>query len=376
MGNGHALLSASASERWINCPPSARLTEHYPDESSSFAEEGSQAHALGEFKLKSALGLKAQDPTPGLKFYCPEMEDCATGYATFVLEEVEKLRQTCPDLKVLIEQRLDYSRWVPEGFGTGDCVIIADRVLIVIDYKHGQGVAVSAVDNTQRRNYALAAVDTFDGIYDIEQIVMIIYQPRRDNISRDEITKDELLEWAETVLRPAAELAYAGEGEYRSGEWCRFCKAKATCRQRAETNLNLAALDFQSPALLEDCEIETVLGQVDDLVAWANDIKDYALQAALSGKKWAGWKLVEGRSNRRYTDETAVAETVTAAGFDPYEQKLLGITALEKTLGKPKFTELLGHLVDKPTGKPALVPASDKRVAINPAADDFAAPIQ
>lgn len=367
----HALLSASSSHRWLHCPPSARLSEGYEDKGSDFAAEGTDAHSLCEHKLKAALGMETQDPTENLTWYNAEMEDCANGYAAYVMELLTAARETTADPVVLVEQRLDYSEYVKEGFGTGDCLIIADGTLNIIDYKHGRGVEVSAIDNPQMKLYALGALGLFDSIYDIDTVTMTIYQPRLSNISVFTISSDELLEWAETVLRPTAELAYDGGGEYHCGEWCQFCKAKADCRERANANMALARYDFAQPPLLTDEEVEDILGRVDDLVSWANDIKDYALQAAVSGKKWAGWKVVEGRSNRKYTDEKLVAAAVIAAGHDPYEQKLLGITEMQKTLGKAKFDEILGGFIVKPQGKPTLVPEDDKRPAMNNAKNDF-----
>lgn len=367
----HALLSASSSHRWLNCPPSARLCETCEDKGSDYAAEGTDAHTLCEYKLKTALGLPAENPTENLSFYSEEMEECAGGYAAYILELVETAKQTCADPVVLIEQRLDFSRYVEGGFGTGDCVVIADGTLHIVDYKHGQGVLVEAVDNPQLKLYALGALEIFDGIYDIDTVSMTIYQPRRDNVSTYTVFKESLCQWAEDVLKPAAELAYAGGGEYHCGEWCQFCEAKYECRKRAEANMELAKYDFKLPPLLEDDEIESILGKIDGLVAWASDIKDYALRAALGGKRWQGWKLVEGRSNRRYISEDVVAQTVQKAGYDPYEHKLMGITAMEKALGKAKFAELLGGLVEKPQGKPTLVPESDKRPAMNTANLDF-----
>ena len=367
----HALLSASSSHRWLQCPPSARLSEGYEDKGSDFAAEGTDAHSLCEHKLKAALGMETQNPTENLTWYNAEMEDCANGYAAYVMELLAAARETTSDPVVLVEQRLDYSEYVKEGFGTGDALIIADGTLNIIDYKHGRGVEVSAIDNPQMKLYALGALGLFDSIYDIDTVTMTIYQPRLSNISVFTISSDELLEWAETVLRPTAELAYDGGGEYHCGEWCQFCKAKADCRERANANMALARFDFAQPPLLTDEEVEDILGRVDDLVSWANDIKDYALQAAVSGKKWTGWKVVEGRSNRKYTDEKLVAAAVIAAGHDPYEQKLLGITEMQKTLGKAKFDEILGGFIVKPQGKPTLVPESDKRLAMNNAKNDF-----
>jgi hypothetical protein len=368
---GHAVLSASSSERWLRCPPSARLCESYEDKGSDYAAEGTDAHELCEYKLRKALGMEAQDPTENLTWFNEEMSDCANGYAAYVLEQVEAAKQTCADPVVLIEQRVDFSRWVESGYGTADCIIIADGTLQIIDYKHGLGVLVSAEENPQMQCYALGALELFDDIYDIDSVRMTIYQPRRDNVSTYEISKDELYRWADEVLKPTADLAFAGDGNFLCGEWCGFCKAKHDCRARADANMELARYDFKLPPLLTDEEVEEILSRVDDFVAWASDIKDYALQQAISGKEWNGWKLVEGRSNRKYTNETAVAGAVTDAGFDPYERKVLGVTAMQKLLGKSRFEELLAAYIEKPQGKPTLVPESDKRPAMNTAKNDF-----
>lgn len=372
----HALLSASSSHRWLNCPPSARLCEGYEDKGSEYAQEGTDAHSLCEHKLKLALGMDTADPTENLSFYNEEMEQCACDYAAYVLELVEEAKKICKDPVVLIEQRLDFSRFVAEGFGTGDCVIIADGTLYIVDYKHGKGVEVSAEENPQMMLYALGALELFDGIYDIDTVRMAIFQPRRENVSVCVMAKDDLLQWAYNDLMAKAKLAYEGGGEFACGDWCRFCKAKAACRKRAEYNLELAKYDFAMPDTLEDDEIAAILEKADELAAWAADVKEFALQQALGGVKYAGFKVVEGRSNRKYTDEDAVADTVKKAGYDPYEPKLLGITAMEKLLGKKQFAKLLSGLVEKPQGKPALVPESDKRQEMNidkaaSAAEDF-----
>lgn len=367
----HAILSASSSHRWLNCPPSARLCETYEDKGSNYAAEGTDAHSLCEYKLRKALGMGAVDPSEHLTWYNEEMEDCANGYATYIMKLVESAKETCADPVVLIEQRVDFSRWVEQGFGTSDAVIIADGTLRVIDYKHGLGVLVGADNNPQMMCYALGALELFDAIYDIDSVAMTVYQPRRQNVSTFEMSKDDLYRWAEEVLKPTAELAFAGDGNFLCGEWCGFCKAKHECRARAEANLLLAQYDFKLPPLLEDSEIEVILSRADQLVSWVNDIKEYALQQAISGKDWTGFKLVEGRSNRRYTDEAAVTQVVTNAGFDPYERKLLGITAMQKLLGKSRFEELLSAYIEKPQGKPTLVPESDKRPVMNNAKTDF-----
>lgn len=368
---GHALLSASSSERWLNCPPSARLCESYEDKGSNYAAEGTEAHELCEFKLRQALGMEAKDPTEKLTWFNEEMADCASGYAAYILEQVEAAKQTCADPVVLIEQRVDFSRWVESGFGTADCIIIADGILQICDYKHGLGILVRADKNPQMQCYALGALELFDGIYDIDSVRMTIYQPRRDNVSTYELSKDEIYRWADEVLKPTADLAFAGDGNFLCGEWCGFCKAKHECRARADANLDLARYDFKLPPLLTDEEVEEILTRVDDLVAWATDIKEYALQQAISGKEWNGWKLVEGRSNRKYTNEKAVADAVGKAGFDPYDHKVIGVTAMQKLLGKSRFDELLAAYIEKPQGKPTLVPESDKRPVINTAKNDF-----
>ncbi|MGN0630791.1 MAG: DUF2800 domain-containing protein, partial [Ruminococcus sp.] len=334
-----------------------------------YAREGTCAHELAEYKVNKLLGIEAKDPTENLDYYDAEMEDCTESYAQYVAEEISKYS----DPVVMVEQRLDFSRYVPGGFGTGDCVIVADDVLTVVDYKHGKGVAVSAENNSQMMLYALGALKLFDSLYDIKEICMVIFQPRIENVSESVISVSELLCWAENELKPKAELAAKGEGEFCAGEHCRFCKVKATCRKRAEYNLSLAQYDFAPAATLEDTEIEAILEKADALTAWAADVKDYALSQALAGKQWIGYKVVEGRSNRKYTDEKAVAEAVKAIGKNPYcEPEILGITAMTKLLGgKKKFDELLSKYVCKPQGKPTLVPASDKRKAWNPAPNEF-----
>ena len=367
----HALLSASSMHRILECPPSARLCANIEDRASPYAQQGTDAHELCEYKVLSALGKAGHDPTEELEFYDAEMESCTEEYRNYVMEQLEEAKKFCKDPIVLVEQRLDFSKWVPDGFGTGDCLIVADDVLHIIDFKYGLGVLVEAEHNPQMMCYALGGLDIYDGIYDIKTIKLTVFQPRRDNVSTCTMSKEELLTWADTVLSPTAKLAYEGKGEFKAGEHCVFCKLKATCRKRAEYNLELAKYDFEMPATLEDTEIAAILPRLDNLVSWANDIKEYALQQALSGTKYDGYKVVEGKSNRKYTDESAVASAVTDAGFDPYEKHLLGVTAMTSLLGKTKFNELLGGLIEKPQGKPTLVPETDKRPALNTAKDDF-----
>ena len=367
----HSEKGPSSSSRWIHCTPSAKLCADMPEQSSSYAEEGTQAHELCEYFLKKEMGVDIPDPRPSLSYYNAEMEECAQGYRDYVMELYEEAKEQCSDPVLLVEQRISYERFVSGGFGTADCIIIADQTLNVVDFKYGLGVEVNAVGNTQMRIYALGALEIFDSLYDVERVKMTIYQPRKANISVDEISRDELYKWAEDVLRPAAEEADRGDGEFHAGDWCRFCKAKSICRERAKANLALAAYDFTSPPLLEDEEIVEILGKVDKLVSWANDVKEFALQEAVAGKDWPGWKLVEGRSIRKYTNEKEVVEAAEAAGFDPFEKRLLSITEMEKLMGKKKFQEILGKLCIKPQGKPVLVGADDKRPTMNTAKEDF-----
>ena len=367
----HALLSASASHRWLNCTPSVRLSEGIPDKGSEYAQEGTDAHSFCEFKLRKLLGMPAIDPTEHLSWYNGEMEECAENYASYVLERLEKAKETCADPVVLVEQRVDFSRFVENGFGTADCIIIADGTMNVIDYKHGKGVEVSAENNPQMMLYALGALEIFDGIYDIEEARMTIFQPRIDNISVSSMAKNALLEWANGELTEKAALAYEGNGEFACGDWCRFCKAKAICRKRAEENLKMMQYDFAPADTLDETEIAAVLDRADELASWVTDVKEYALSQALHGVHYPGYKVVEGRSARKYTNEDAVAQVVSDAGYDPYAHKVLGLTEMQKLLGRQKFNELLAAFIVKPQGKPVLVPDTDKRPIMNTAQDDF-----
>lgn len=361
----HAILSASGAHRWMNCTPSARLELEFDDSSGEAAKEGTAAHELGEHKLREALKIPTKKPTS--IYDSEEMERYTDEYVQFILEELAAVKQITKDPLLLIEQRLDFSNYVPEGFGTGDCLIVADDVVHVIDFKYGQGVLVEAENNTQMMLYALGALNLFDAIYDIDAVKVTIYQPRRENISTFEISKTSLIDWAESSLKPKAELAFKGDGEYKPGDWCRFCRAAVQCRARAEENMMVAQFEFKKPPLLSDEEIAEILLHVNDLSKWANEIFAYATNAAVQqGKEWTGFKVVEGRSNRKYTDEEAVAEAVKKAGYeDIYKQSLLTITNMEKLMGKKKFNEILADFITKPRGKPTLVPVSDKRPALN-----------
>lgn len=374
----HAVLSASSSERWLACPPSARLEQEFEGTTSQYAEEGRFAHKLAELHLEHYLGVLTKRQLNGRikklqksDFYSQEMEDYIQVYVDIAIEKINAAKAKSKDAIVFLEQRLDFSPWVPEGFGTGDLVLVADGVVEVVDLKYGKGVPVSAVGNTQMRLYGLGAFWYYDMLYDIDVVRMTIVQPRLDNISTEELSSKELLTWGSETVKPIADLAFEGKGEFVAGEHCRFCRARYTCRARAEANLEIAKYEFRDPPLLDQNEIADVLGRATALRSWVADVLDYALaQARDHGVRWPGWKLVEGRSNRKYVDDDEVIRALKNAGYtekDIFEEVLKGITKMEKLLGKKKFTELLtdAGLVIKPPGKPTLVPESDRRPEIN-----------
>ncbi|MBE6068056.1 MAG: DUF2800 domain-containing protein [Clostridium lundense] len=379
----HALLSASGSSRWMQCPPSARLEETVEEETSEYAREGTFAHALAELHINYYLGniKKAQfnKEVKNLKqdsFYSEELMEYVQIYVDFGIEKINEARVNTKDAVSMVEMKLNYSEWVPEGFGTGDLVIITDDVIEIIDLKFGQGVPVYAIGNTQMRLYALGAIQQFGCLYDINTVKMTIIQPRLDNISTDDIAVDALLKWGEEDVKPKAELAIKGKGEFKAGTHCRFCRVKRTCRARAEENMKLCNLEFKQLPLLTDEEIVEVLNSIDELQKYASDVKEYALNKAINeSKRWTGFKLVNGRSTRKYVDEAIVAKALIEAGFEEdkiYSKSLLTITAMEKAIGKKQFSELLKGLIEKPSGKPTLVPETDKRPEINNTAEaDF-----
>lgn len=357
----HALLSPSAAHRWMNCPPSACLEREFPSSSSEVAAEGTAAHALCEHKLRKLLKLRTKRPQSD--FEDDEMDRCSDDYVLFVQERMREILSPM----VLVEQRLDITRYVTEAFGTADCIIVGGDMLHIIDFKYGMGVLVEAEHNPQMMLYALGALELLDGIYDIQTISMSIFQPRRENVCTWSLPKEELLRWARDDLVEKARLAYAGEGEYCAGEWCMFCRASVRCRARAEEKLRLAKEELKYPPLITDEEIEDVLGEIPELIKWANAILAYATDAAVNhGKAWIGFKIVEGRSVRRYKDEDAIAREAESAGYtDIFDKKLITLTRMEKLMGKKAFTDILGGLIEKPPGKPTLVPVSDKRPAIH-----------
>ena len=303
------------------------------------------------------------------------MDEATDFYADTVIEH---LAAAGSDAELMIEQHFSLDKWVPESFGTSDAVVIGGSTIEVIDLKYGKGVKVSAEHNAQLRLYGLGASALFGGLYDFETVRYTIIQPRLDHVSTEEVPLSELLLWAEEEVAPRAVMALEGTDYMACGDWCRWCPAKAICRKRAEYNLEIAKDDFKAPPLLTDEEIGEVLGRADSVKKWVEDIQAYALEQALAGKHFDGWKLVEGRSIRKYADDLKVAEKLVAAGYDEamlYERKLYGITAMEKIVGKKKLTTTLGDLLIKPAGKPVLVPITDKREAISTAEsakEDFA----
>ena len=361
MPNKHAMLSASSSARWLACPSSAQLCAALPDTVTDYALEGTCAHELAEYKVQKLLGNPASNPTENLDFYDAEMEDRTDSYAQYIAE----LLATLQEPMVLVEQRLDFSRHVPSGFGTGDCVIVADSVLTVIDFKYGKGVRVEATGNPQMKLYALGALLKYNTLFDIDSVRMTIFQPRLSGVqSSDEITVKELLEWAEKYVKPRAKLAYKGEGEFApSEEVCKFCRAKAQCKARADKNLKLFD-EAPDAMLLTPEEAGAILEKAADIQAWLTDLEGLVSSTLLSGQPVTGWKMVEGRSNRKFADELKVVEAMKSAGYDEsllYERKLITLTQMEKDFGKKAVSETLGELIVKPQGKPTLAPAKDKR---------------
>lgn len=381
MPDVHALLSASGAARWLNCPPSARLEEKLPNESSEYAREGTVAHSLAESTAHWILGdcsdeyfeaakshiLETND---GAEFYNAEMQEHATDYANLIFEKLQEAKNRSADAFAELEVRVNFSKWVPEGFGTADCIIVADDWLEVIDLKYGKGHRVEAAGNPQMRLYALGALEYYGQLYDIENIRMTIFQPRLSGAqSSDEITTDDLLKWAEKTVKPKAKQAFNGKGKFApSEETCKFCRAKEQCKARYEKNLKLFD-EAEDPLLITPEDAGAVLEKAADIKAWLADLEDLVQSTLLSGKPVSGWKIVEGRSNQKFADEEKVAAAMKAAGHDEselYEMKLITLTAMEKAFGKKAVAKVLGNLIIKPAGKPTLAPESDKRPAYQP----------
>lgn len=405
MPGQHALLSASSSKRWLHCPPSVRLEENFPEETSSFAEEGTWAHELCEYKVKKYLHRRMKRPQSD--YLTEEIENLTDIYAEFVISTIEKMQVEHGAVLALVEEKLDYSHIAPSGFGTGDMVILAPGALHVCDFKTGSGVFVDANHNSQMMLYALGAIHAYDYLFDIQTVSMTIVQPRLDNISTFTCTKQELLDWAESI-KPIAKMAYEGKGEQKPGDWCKFCKAKAMCRARADEALALAreefldldsgaladeveitdatapynpdtqAPTFKAPALISQEEIEAILPTLNRISEWITAVFAYVSNEAINhGVQFSGYKVVEGRSKRQFTDLKGVVDAAAKEGFtDVYKQELISLTEFEKLMGKKRFAQILGSFVVKPPGKLTLVPEDDPRPAVDlqsAAEDEFTA---
>ena len=369
----HARNSPSALHRTLNCTPSLVLGEQFADEESSYAAEGSAGHALAEHLIKKHLKLRTKRPVSD--YYSDDLLEAVDDYVSFVIGEIEDAKRECKQPVFAVEQRVDISDYATDCFGTADMVIVTDKVVHIIDLKLGRGAEVSAVENPQLMAYGLGVLAMAEMLYDVETVRLTIYQPRINNYSSWDITPADLKKWGEEILKPRSAMAMTGAGEFHAGSWCRFCKARNQCRARAEEFLKLAQMEFRQPALLSDAEIAEVLKVSDELAKWSADVYAYAQdQAIVHGKQWTGYKLVEGRSNRKYSSDAEVEQAAKAAGYtDIYKQSLIGVTEMERLMGKKEFARVLGQYVYKPQGKITLVPDSDKREAItqSTAAADF-----
>lgn len=373
MPSQHAILSASGADRWIHCHPSARLEEPIEEKPSVYAAEGTEAHSVAEKKLRNWI---EGHPRRKVKAATGEMDEATNFYKDYVLEVYNKEKKKSDIADLFIEVQVDLTPWIPEGFGTSDAVIVSNHMLHVIDFKYGEGVKVNAPHNPQLTIYAAGVMALYDCLYDFEKVQLHIVQPRRDHISTWELTTEELADWMENVVKPAAKEAWNGEGERQAGDWCKFCRAKGNCNARAA---RMKAIDerYQRMCgmLLTDQQIAELLPELPGLIDWAKEVQEFALDQALKGTHYEGYKVVEGVSRRQITDENKVAEALQNAGFEyksiMTQPKLQAITKLEKLVGKKDFEEIAGVWVVKPQGKPALVPESDKRPAIGVVTNDF-----
>lgn len=385
----HALLSASGAGRWLNCTPSAKLEDEYGEKKSSvYAEEGTLAHELSELYLRKDIlnSISEQDFDQRLEeimangLFNEEMLEVVPIYTDYCTAQLGSAQEDNPYAIMEIEQKLDLTDFVPESFGTADCVVINDNLMEVIDLKYGKGVPVYAEWNKQLMLYGLGALQKYDTMYDITEVRLTIIQPRINNISSWQISVEELRKWAEEELKPKAQLAFNGEGELNAGDWCRFCAVRNQCRKLYEQQLEIAQHEFAKPALLTDDEIADIVRRTPKLVEWANSIAEYAQKKAIEeNKQWPGLKLVEGISRRKWVDEDQASNAIFArcpelSEDEIFNMKLKSITDIEKLVGKVRFKELLSDVVIKPQGKPTLVPLEDKRPAMgyNQAQLDFA----
>lgn len=401
----HAVLGASSAHRWLLCTPSARLAENmnarFGSKTSGFAEEGTKAHELAEIKVRwavyeadgmttarySRMSAEEKEAYTGINKFRYEaireelgeiprdMEQATDSYCDIVMEKYLSAKDRDPGAKILLEQRLDYSKWVPSGYGTGDCTIISDQLLEVVDYKHGKGIPVDAVGNPQLRLYALGALAKFGNLYDFPAVRYTIVQPRLDSVSEETLTREDLLHWAETEVVEKAKMAWAGTGEFVPGEHCRFCPAKAVCSARVAEALKMFQYGLGAPGVIPDEQIPDILGVLDVAESWIKDIRAYAENQALHGQVWPGYKLVRGKKpNRQWTDPEEVKAQLLRAGYptDQFEEvRLRPVGEIEKALGKKAFRALVGELVSQGEGRLTLVPADDKRIEFSSADADF-----
>lgn len=392
----HAVLGASSAKRWLTCTPSARLgerlTSRFGSESSPYAQEGTKAHALAEIKVRKAfyaadgmtttvysrMSQEERDAYTGINAFRydalraelgdipSDMEHATDAYCDVVMEKYLSAKDQDASTRLLLEQRLDYSRWVPSGFGTGDCVIVSDSLLEIADLKYGLGIPVDAVDNPQLRLYGLGAIAKFGQLYDFPAVRMTIIQPRLESVSEETLGRVELLDWAEAEVREKAQQAWKGIGDFVPGDHCRFCPAKAVCSARVAEALKLFRYGFETPGLIPDEQIPGILETLDVAEAWIKDFRAYAEKQALNGQKFPGWKLVRGKKpNRRWADPEEVRAQLLRAGYAPGQietTSLKPVGEIEKTIGAKAFRALVGGLVAQGEGRLTLVPESDKRL--------------
>ncbi len=362
MPSRHAFLSASSSSKWLHCPPSAFIESKMADVETESMREGTEAHSKAEKKLSNFL-----DGQMKAKVDCSDkvMDEATTDYRDYVLEVLNAELTMDPDAQLMVEEEVDYSPWAPGGFGTSDAIVISKSELHIIDFKYGKGVAVSAYKNSQLMLYAAGAMRFCELLSDFQKITIHIFQPRMGNIDTYSFTKDELKEWLETEVKPKARRAFLGEGEFNPGDWCGFCKAKATCRYRAY-EMDELALEKMGYVLSTN-EIADLLPKLKDIAKWAKDLQDYALIQALNGTEYEGYKVVEGASRRKIVDDLEAMKKLQTAGFqytDITETKLKTLTELQKLTGAKELPKILGDTLVKPPGAPTLVPVADKRPAI------------
>lgn len=377
----HAMLSPSAADRWLNCNQSVALTAHIADKTSVYAEEGTLAHEMCEAKLRERVGIWTKSKSNSVlkkiranKLYDSSMEEHTDNYVDYVVEKFSQIKANTPDASISIEERVHFTEYVPKGSGSCDCVIIGDGALTVIDFKYGQGVRVDAEENPQAMLYAIGAILSNEMYFDVDKVKVCIHQPRVNNISEWDTTVQELKAWAQYYVKPRAKLAWEGRGTIEPGDWCKFCKISGTCKVRSDKAMEEAATFFDFDGELTNEELGEALLKFDKIKDFMKAAEAAAFEKAMAGEEVPGHKLVEGRSTRKYTSEEEVYTTLINHGYDQStisETKILGITAMEKAITKKAFADLLGNLVDKPQGKPTLVPQSDKRPAFVPENEIF-----